>query len=207
MMIIACGLHGRCVGLLGPLQRLWAWQAARKAEPSSASKMAIGALLCALAYGALATGSLLLGVDTGAKAPLPLLALTMALLTVGELYLSPVGLSLISRCAAGAGTSTGLGLWFLATGIADVLGGWLSAAYPVWPSSAFFGLAATLAASSALLLSWLTEALQQAALAERTLLGLPVSPAASPHASPIAPRLQPLAGSPHKSQQLTVRIN
>lgn len=94
-----------------------------------------------------------------------------------------MGLSLISRCAAGAGTSTGLGLWFLATGVADVLSGGLAAIYPTCPSSSFFGLCAVLATSSAILLYWLTEALQQAALAERTLLGFPMSPTASPQAS------------------------
>eukprot|EP00966_Prymnesium_polylepis_P181903 4213885-Prymnesium_polylepis.1 len=171
--------------------------------------MAVGAMLCAVSFAVLAAGSCLYGVDDGADAPMLLIALTMTMLTVGELYLSPVGLSLISRCAAGAGTSTGLGLWFLATGIADVLGGAFSALYPVLPPSLFYLLCTILAATSALLLAWFTEALRQAALTERTLLGFPVSPAASPQPSPVAPRLRPPANGDDATsagRSFTVRI-
>mmetsp|Transcript_45055 Transcript_45055/g.89989 ORF Transcript_45055/g.89989 Transcript_45055/m.89989 type:complete len:541 (-) Transcript_45055:17-1639(-) len=175
-----------CTVLIGPIQRLWAWQAARHSEPSSDLKMATGSLLVAIAFSILALGSRVFGVDAGADAPMPLIALSVVVLTIGELYLSPVGLSLISRCAAGAGTSTGLGLWFLATGIADVLSGALAALYTNWSMFAFFSLCAVLATISAVLLYCLTELLQQAALAERTLLGFPLSPTASPTSSPKA---------------------
>jgi POT family proton-dependent oligopeptide transporter len=69
-----------CVGLLSPLQRLWAWQAARRAEPSSSTKMAIGAALLAVGFALLAAGSHVLHVDDGADAPLLLVVVAMATL-------------------------------------------------------------------------------------------------------------------------------
>src|SRR5204862_308984 len=77
--------------------RLWAWQGARGREPVTVSKMAFGCLCVALAnllmVGAAASAS------AGAKAGAFWLVGYFVLVTIGELFLAPVGLALISRVA------------------------------------------------------------------------------------------------------------
>src|SRR5579884_1510223 len=77
------------------INMLWERQARKKTEPSSATKMAIGCFLLGISF------LLMIGagrvVDSGGRASMGWLVGCSFLLTIGEIYLSPVGLSLVTK--------------------------------------------------------------------------------------------------------------
>lgn len=104
---------------------LWTWLGRRGREPSTPTKMAAG-------LGLLGAGFLLM-VVAGARSdagvlvsPLWLVA-TYSLHTFGELCLSPIGLSLVTKLAPLKLASLLMGVWFLATALSELLAGQLAA--------------------------------------------------------------------------------
>jgi hypothetical protein len=75
---------------------MWAWQAARGTEPFTISKMTFACVCVAIAYLIMAAAALI--ADGGKASPLWLVGY-FAVVTLGELYLSPIGLSLMSKSA------------------------------------------------------------------------------------------------------------
>ena len=95
-----------------------------KLNPSGPIKFAIGLLLVGLGFAALAYGSA--GIPDGAKtASVSLIYLVIAyfLHTMGELCVSPVGLSYVSKLAPVKLVSMMFGIWFTANFFANLLGG------------------------------------------------------------------------------------
>ncbi|MEO3715531.1 peptide MFS transporter [Roseateles flavus] len=107
--------------LLAPLfSKMWEkyW------NPSGPVKFGVGLVLLGLGFGALAYGSM--GIPAGAKtAQVSMMFLTLAYLlhTMGELCVSPVGLSYISKLAPARLLGLMFGFWFLNTAIANWLAG------------------------------------------------------------------------------------
>jgi POT family proton-dependent oligopeptide transporter len=62
------------------------------------------------------------------------------LLTVGELYLSPVGLSLVTKVSPARIVSMMMGVWFLSSFLGNFLSGAIGVLYTRWSSEAFFTL-------------------------------------------------------------------
>jgi proton-dependent oligopeptide transporter, POT family len=101
---------------------LWLTLARRDREPSSPTKFAF-ALFCAgagflvLRFAALASG------PQGFRVSPAWLLTVYALHTIGELCLSPVGLSTMTKLAPIRVTSQMMGIWFLATSVGNFIGG------------------------------------------------------------------------------------
>ena len=64
--------------------------------------------------------------DASFKVPLIFLFLTYMLHTTGELFISPVGLSQMTKLAPTAIASTIMATWFLASSWAQMIGGWIA---------------------------------------------------------------------------------
>jgi POT family proton-dependent oligopeptide transporter len=126
----------------------WARQARAGREPSSITKMAIGCGFTALAYGLLAVPGAI--ADGGAKASWVWLLAAMALQTVGELYLSPVGLSLFSKAAPAKVASAMMAVNFLSNAGGNYLAGYLGTYWSAMPIAHFFTMIAGIAAVTAL---------------------------------------------------------
>jgi POT family proton-dependent oligopeptide transporter len=125
---------------------LWAWQARRGTEPFTVSKMAFACVCVAVANVVLAVAA---GLTNGGKAsPLWLLGY-FALVTIGELYLSPIGLALMSKSAPVRIRSLMMGLWFATTLPADVLAGYLGSFWSSMAKPNFFLMIAAVAAIGA----------------------------------------------------------
>ena len=133
--------------LTARLPARWAQQAARGAEPLPPAKMAMGCVLQSCGWLLLACGSV--GASAERKAPLALPVGCVLLLTLGQLYIAPVGLALVSKCCPARARSTAVGFWFLAGGVGGVLAGPVGALYSQWPAPAFFTLLAAFSALSA----------------------------------------------------------
>lgn len=104
---------------------LWTGLGRAGREPPTPAKMAIGLLLLAAGFGVMVIGA---GrADAGMQvSPLWLIG-AYTLHTWGELCLSPVGLSLVTKLAPLKFASLLMGVWFLANFFANLLAGQLSA--------------------------------------------------------------------------------
>ena len=102
---------------------MWAWLAARKMDPNPTMKFGLGLLQVGLGFLVVvwAAGSGM--VDSAFQMPLIMLALLYMLHTTGELFLSPVGLSEITKLSLPSVVSFMMAVWFLASSIAQFVGG------------------------------------------------------------------------------------
>lgn len=108
------------------LSQLWQWLGKKNIEPSSPKKQALGLLSLALGYLLIAYG---VKDVAGSVSMLWLLGLYF-LHTIGELCLSPIGLSLVNKLAPARFTSVLMGVWFLSNAVANKFGGKLGALLP-----------------------------------------------------------------------------
>ena len=111
----------------------WAWTRLGARQPSSAMKFAIGLMFLAASF-LLMVPAAQLTVE-GRISPLWLVGLFF-LQTVGELFLSPVGLSLMTRLAPAGLTGLLLGAWFLSSAFGNKLAGVLGSSFDTKDPSA-----------------------------------------------------------------------
>ena len=100
---------------------LWVWLANRNANPSTAVKFALGLLLLGAGFFVIAWGAANATPDSPVSASW--LVAMYFLHTVGELALSPVGLSAVTKLAPPRRISQMMGLWFVATSLGNVVAG------------------------------------------------------------------------------------
>lgn len=112
-------------------------------EPSAPRKIAYGMLVAAIGFGVMAVGSLSLPSPDAQKAAGDAavfvspnwLITTYLVLTFGELLLSPMGISFVSKVAPPKYKGMMMGGWFVATAIGNILvsvGGYLWGSLPLW---------------------------------------------------------------------------
>lgn len=139
--------------------KLWAWQARNGSEPSTIAKMAIGFGCMSAANILLAVGALTIG---DGKASPWLLVGYFLIVTVGELYVAPVGLALVSRLAPAKVLSLMMGLWFAASLPGGILGSWLGGLWSSLSKPHFFLMVALAPALAGLALFALRPILRNA---------------------------------------------
>ncbi len=116
-----------CVVIFAPLFNvLWGALRRRKLEPSTPVKFGIGLVLLSIAFLFMILGALH-SVRTHGNAGAYWLLCTYVFCTWGELCLSPVGLSMVSRLAPAKYASLLMGVWFLSSAVAGYLSGKLAA--------------------------------------------------------------------------------
>jgi POT family proton-dependent oligopeptide transporter len=125
---------------------LWARQAKRGREPSSIAKMALGCLGVALANLILLVAALHAG---GGKASWLWLFAYFAVLTAGELYISPIGLSLVSKVAPAKMVAMMMGVWLATSFTGNFLAGYLGSLWSRMEKPTFFLMIAVIAALAA----------------------------------------------------------
>ncbi|HEV8014570.1 MAG TPA: peptide MFS transporter [Stellaceae bacterium] len=128
---------------------LWRRQAQRGAEPSTVTKIALGCLGLALANLVMALAAWRTG-DGGGASWLWLLAY-FAVITLGELYLSPTGLSLVTKVAPATTVSLIMGVWLATDFVGSFLAGWLGSYWSVMAKADFFLMIAAIGALAGVL--------------------------------------------------------
>ena len=118
------------------LNIFWAWQNKRKQEPTSVTKMAIGCFLLGMSYIIMIIAAW--GMAPDAKRSVMWLAGTTLVITMGELYLSPIGLSFVTKVAPARMVSMMMGVWFLSSFFGNYLNGFLGMFWERMPHQAFF---------------------------------------------------------------------
>lgn len=123
---------------------LWFWSKQAKAgkEMSSIAKMATGCMLLGASFLIMLIPAR--EVDGGAKVSLLWLVGCTFILTIGELYLSPVGLSLVTKLAPARMVSMLMGMWFLSSFAGNVLSGQIGALWEKMSKEGFFMLLSAL---------------------------------------------------------------
>jgi POT family proton-dependent oligopeptide transporter len=107
--------------LLAPFfAALWVFLAKRKAEPNDVMKFALALMQVGAGFLVLVFGAAY--ADADAKVPVIFLALLYLLHTTGELCLSPVGLSAMTKLAPAPVLATVMATWFLSSSAAQALG-------------------------------------------------------------------------------------
>jgi proton-dependent oligopeptide transporter, POT family len=107
---------------------VWSFLAARNSEPASPVKQSFGLAFLALGYLFIAYG--VDGVQPWDKVSMVWLVGLYLIHTIGELCLSPIGLSMVVKLAPARFVSLLMGVWFMSTATANKFAGELSALYP-----------------------------------------------------------------------------
>jgi len=126
------------------LTSLWRWQAARGQEPSSLTKMAIGCVMLGVGFIVMIVAAQGLASPETKRSIMWLVGST-SIYTFGELYLSPIGLSFVTKVAPARIVSMMMGVWFLANFIGNYMTGYLGTFYERMPKDQFFTLMTTIA--------------------------------------------------------------
>jgi POT family proton-dependent oligopeptide transporter len=147
--------------LLAPVMA-WIWRALGKRhhEPSTSLKMVMGLALVGAGFLFLVVGA---GpADRGVLVSPMFLVSAYLLHTVGELCLSPVGLSYVTKVAPARFGSLMMGVWFLSIAAANYLGGFLASMMHEVPSlSKFFMIPVATSFGAAILMLALVPVLKR----------------------------------------------
>jgi len=122
----------------------WLWVRWGARQPSSPAKFSVGLLFLGLGMAIIALAALL--VDEGKVSPLWLIAVYF-IHTVGELCLSPVGLSTVTKLSPARIVGLMMGVWFLSVSLGNYAAGWAAGFYQD-DSTALFRLFGVLALMS-----------------------------------------------------------
>lgn len=125
----------------------WGRQSKIGREPPPVIKMAIGCVFLAVANALMLVPAA--AADHGEKISVLWLFFSTGLVTIGELYLSPVGLSLFSRAAPVRVASLMMGVNFLSNFAGNILAGYLGSHWEKMPHTMFFTMIATIGAMAA----------------------------------------------------------
>lgn len=133
----------------------------RKKEPSTPGKIALGMLISALSWLVMVAAAVVSG-NGADKASVAWLFGVYGVITIGELCLSPMGLSLVSKLAPKRIAALMMGGWFLATAIGNKLSGVLSGMWDLFEKKSNFFLTNAILTIAAfliilLLLPWLNR--------------------------------------------------
>ncbi len=122
---------------------LWETLAKHKMEPASPVKQAIGLLLLAIGYAIIAFGTN--GLADGQKASMWWLFALYFIHTIGELSLSPIGLSMVNKLSPIHLASLLMGVWFMSNAASNILAGKLATLLPTaeQPVHSFLGFQIT----------------------------------------------------------------
>jgi POT family proton-dependent oligopeptide transporter len=137
----------------------WLWIKLGDRQPSSPAKFAFG--LYGVGFGFLVmVAAASLATEDYRVSPMWLIA-TYLLHTLGELCLSPVGLSAMTKLAPKQIVGQILGVWFLAAAIGNYMGGELAAYFETFPLPKLFGAVAGVSIGVGVLVTVLTPVIRK----------------------------------------------
>jgi POT family proton-dependent oligopeptide transporter len=121
---------------------LWGWQARRRTEPSTLAKMALGCFGVTASNLLMALAAFWAG---GGKASWLWLFGYFVIITIGELYISPIGLSLVSKLAPAKILSMMMGVWLATSFTGNFIAGYLGSFWSQMDKAHFFLMIAAIA--------------------------------------------------------------
>ncbi|MGJ1198139.1 peptide MFS transporter [Sphingobacterium spiritivorum] len=147
------------IALASSVSKIWE----SKFNPSAAFKYGFGLVLVAIGFLILGLGSL--GINEHVKISMIFLVLTYLFHTLGELFISPVGLSYVSKLVPARMLAFMFGVWYLAIAIAQklaaILGGQVEIIKENYSLSHFFFLFTIIPAAAGLLVMLLNPLIKR----------------------------------------------
>jgi POT family proton-dependent oligopeptide transporter len=128
----------------------WIWLRLGRREPSSPTKFTLGLLFGGLGFAMMAAGAA--RASGGVLVSMWWLNLTYLLHTIGELCLSPVGLSAMTKLAPARVAGLIMGVWFVSISIGDYLAGKAASVYESMSLPSLFGTVAAFGIGGAVVL-------------------------------------------------------
>ena len=138
---------------------LWGFLGARGREPSSTSKIILGMFVTGIAYVVMVVAGKQ-GGDAGRVSPYYLVTCYF-FLTIAELWVSPIGLSLTSKLAPVKYKGLWMGFWFLATAVGNKLVHVTGQFWDKYPPSQLFLVLVISSAGAAIVLDYILINLQR----------------------------------------------
>ena len=129
-----------------PLTAYWARS---PREPTTVGKLFWGCALLALAYLIMAAAA---AMSDATEASWLWLFFYFVVLTIAELYFSPIGISLVAGIAPGSSRSTVMGIWLSTSFAGNLAAGWLGGLWSSLTHANFFLLIAAVAAVAAVMI-------------------------------------------------------
>jgi POT family proton-dependent oligopeptide transporter len=127
----------------------WLWIRLGSREPSVPAKFAIGVLFMGLAFLILVPAGATAQSAAGVRVSPWWLIATYFVSELGELCVSPVGLSVVTKLAPARILGLMMGVWFLSNAAGNKLAGWAASFFSTTPLVTLFGVvAAVLIAAS-----------------------------------------------------------
>jgi POT family proton-dependent oligopeptide transporter len=142
------------------LNMIWGWQSAKKKEPSSVAKMAAGCILLGASFLPLMWLTKGLG-ETQRISFMWLVGCTL-IYTIGEMYLSPIGLALVVKVAPVRLVSMLMGMWYMANFFGNYLSGYIGTFYEKMSRESFFLLLAAMGIAAGIAIFGLQKPLKDA---------------------------------------------
>ncbi|PIR18114.1 MAG: MFS transporter [Deltaproteobacteria bacterium CG11_big_fil_rev_8_21_14_0_20_49_13] len=138
----------------------WGWQDRRKKEPSSIGKMAMACFMIGASFLVLIPG--VWEFNRTGMASLWWLAISTSILTLSEVYLSPIGLSLVTKLAPARLVSTIMGVWMMSWSMGQLFCGYIGSFYEKMPKDRFFGMIAVMCFATGIVMMALLKPLKKA---------------------------------------------
>jgi POT family proton-dependent oligopeptide transporter len=137
----------------------WVWIRMGKRQPSSPTKFAFGLIFVGLGFALMIVAAALS--SSGVKVGPQWLLATYFLHVIGEMCLSPVGLSTVTKLAPSKVTGLMMGVWFLAAAVGNYLGGRAAGFYGSMPLWQLFGIVAAITIVGGLILLALVKPIRK----------------------------------------------
>jgi proton-dependent oligopeptide transporter, POT family len=137
----------------------WIWIKLGKRDPASPTKFTLGLIFVSAGFAILVVAAK--QAEQGVQVSPLWLTATYLLHTIGELCLSPVGLSAMTKLAPARIGGLTMGVWFLATSVGNYLGGRVGGFYESFSLPELFGAVALFALGAGLLLALLIRPIRR----------------------------------------------
>ena len=100
----------------------------KRGDLDTGTKMGLGMIISGLAFVVMVLGLNTINgdVESGMKINIMYILLTYVLLTVGELFLSPIGMAMFNKLAPAKYASLAMGIWYLTFSLANIISGYLA---------------------------------------------------------------------------------
>jgi len=134
----------------------WLWIRLGPREPSSPAKFAYGLLFVGLGFLGVAIAAQLYERDKQLVSPMWLVACYF-FHTLGELSLSPVGMSTVSKLAPARVLGLMMGVWYLSISLGNFIGGRVAGQFEKFPLPELFGVVFLTSLASAVVLALLVK--------------------------------------------------
>jgi len=149
-----------CVIMFAPLFA-WLWINLGSREPSSPAKFALGLVFVGLAFVLLVPAATMAQGGEGIRVSPWWLITAYAITELGELCISPVGLSLVTKLAPLRILGLMMGVWFLSNSAGNKLAGYAASFFSTMPLDTLFGTVAAITIVAGLILAVMVKPIRR----------------------------------------------